>query len=40
VSHVFDPTKMLGSGYTGLPEVDSWLSAVNPHHLLAAPRVI
>jgi hypothetical protein len=40
VSHVFDPTKMLGAGYTGLPEADSWLAAVNPHHLVAAPRVL
>jgi len=40
VTHVFDPSKILAAGKTGLPEVDLWLSAVNPHHLMAAPSVI
>lgn len=40
VSHVFDPSKMLSSGFTGLSEVDTWLAAINPNHLMAAPNVI
>jgi hypothetical protein len=40
VSHVFNPEAMLSAGYTGLPEVDTWLAAVNPHKLLSAPRVL
>lgn len=28
-----DPTDIYASGKTGIPEVDVWLAAVNPHHL-------
>lgn len=40
VTHVFDPSKILAAGKTGLAEIDQWLAAVNPHHLMAAPQVI
>lgn len=40
VTHVFDPSKILAAGKTGLSEVDQWLAAVNPNHLLAAPSVL
>lgn len=40
VTHAFDPTKILAAGKTGLPEVDLWLAAVNPSHLIAAPVVL
>lgn len=40
VTHSFDPSRLLASGKTGLPEVDLWLAAVNPHSLAAAPEVI
>ena len=40
VSHVFDATKMLANGKTGLAEVDLWLNAINPYHLLSRPTVI
>ena len=39
-SHVFDQSKILKAGKTGLPEVDLWLAAVNPNHLLAAAEVL
>lgn len=34
-----DPTDIYISGKTGLPEIDLWLSAVNPQHLAAPPKV-
>lgn len=34
-----DPTDIYASGKTGLSEVDLWLSAVNPHHLMQPPKV-
>lgn len=37
---VYDPKDMYANGKTGLPEVDMWLSAVNPNHLAAAPSVV
>lgn len=40
VTHVFDPSKILAAGKTGLPEVDMWLAAVNPQHLQEAPAVL
>lgn len=40
VTNVFDPTKILGAGYTGLTDVDLWLAAVNPNHLAEAPVVL
>lgn len=40
VSHVFDPSKIIAAGFTGLPEIDRWLQAVNPHRLAAPPEVI
>ncbi len=36
---MIDPTDIYATGKTGLPEVDLWLSAVNPAHLSEAPRV-
>lgn len=36
----YDPAVIYASGKTGLPEVDMWLAAVNPNHLMAAPSVI
>lgn len=40
VSHVFDPSRMLTMGFTGLTEVDSWIAAINPMRLAQGPRVI
>lgn len=40
VSKQFDPSRIYASGKTGLSEIDLWLSAVNPHHLMAAPKVL
>jgi len=41
VSHrIFDPNQIYAAGKTGIPEIDIWLSAVNPYHLLAAPQVL
>lgn len=40
VTRQFDPTGMYASGKTGLSEIDVWLAAVNPHHIVCAPRVI
>jgi len=37
---VYNPNDVYSNGKTGLPEVDMWLAAVNPHHLQAAPSVI
>lgn len=37
---VYDPAVIYANGKTGLPEIDLWLAAVNPHHLPAAPTVI
>lgn len=34
-----DPTDIYRAGLTGLPEIDTWIAAVNPHRLTAAPRV-
>jgi hypothetical protein len=36
---MIDPTDIYTSGKTGLPEIDLWLSAVNPNHLAAPPKV-
>lgn len=40
VSYDFDPSSLLSAGKTGLPEVDMWLSSVNPNKLTAAPEVL
>lgn len=40
VSHSFDPSKMYAARKTGLPEVDLWLAAVNPHGLARPPVVL
>lgn len=41
VTHrMVDPNAIYSSGKTGIPEIDLWLSAVNPHHLLSAPSVL
>lgn len=40
VTHTFDPAPILAAGKTGLPEVDLWLAAVNPHHLAEGPVVL
>lgn len=37
---MFNPNDIYDSGKTGLPEVDMWLAAVNPHHLACAPEVL
>lgn len=37
---VYDPAVIYANGKTGLPEVDLWLAAINPHHLMAAPSVL
>jgi hypothetical protein len=37
---VYDPAILYANGKTGLPEVDIWLAAINPHHLIAAPTVV
>lgn len=37
---VFDPASMYAAGKTGMSEIDLWLSAVNPHHLMSAPKVL
>jgi hypothetical protein len=34
-----DPTDIYATGKTGLPEIDLWLSAVNPHRLTAPSKV-
>lgn len=34
-----DPVSIYAEGLTGIPEVDLWLSAVNPNHLIQAPEV-
>lgn len=39
VSHVFDPSRMLTLGFTGLEECDGWIAAVNPNRLQSGPRV-
>ncbi|UJQ86546.1 head-to-tail adaptor [Mycobacterium phage PenguinLover67] len=36
----YDPAVIYANGKTGLPEVDLWLAALNPNHLVAAPSVI
>lgn len=36
----YDPKAIYESGKTGIPEIDLWLSTVNPSHLVAAPSVI
>jgi hypothetical protein len=37
---MLDPLEFLEQGRTGLPEVDTWLAAVNPNSLPEAPRVL
>lgn len=37
---VYDPATFYQSGKTGLAEIDMWLAAVNPNHIMAAPSVI
>lgn len=40
VTHrIVNPNDIYSSGKTGIPEIDLWLSAVNPNHLIAAPSV-
>lgn len=39
VTHVFDPTRMLAAGFTGLPDVDTWIAAVNPHNLAQTAKL-
>jgi hypothetical protein len=36
---MIDPTNLYQDGKTGIPEIDLWLSAVNPYHLISAPEV-
>lgn len=41
VSHrMVNPNDIYASGKTGIPEIDLWLSAVNPHHLAEAPEIL
>jgi len=41
VTHrMFDTNQIYASGKTGIPEIDLWLAAVNPHHLMQAPTVV
>jgi len=35
-----DPTELYATGKTGIPEIDTWLAAVNPNHLQQAPSVL
>jgi hypothetical protein len=35
-----DPTDIYATGKTGIPEVDLWLSAVNPHRVMQPPVVL
>lgn len=37
---LIDPETMFEGGRTGIPEVDLWLTAVNPHRLVAPPVVL
>lgn len=37
--NMVDPTSILSEGLTGLPEVDMWITAVNPNHISAGPVV-
>lgn len=37
---VYNPNDIYTNGKTGLAEIDSWLAAINPHHLAAAPSVL
>lgn len=34
-----DPTDELNAGLTGIPQVDQWIRAVNPNHLMSRSRV-
>lgn len=36
---MIDPTDIYAAGKTGISEVDLWLSAVNPHHIMQPPVV-
>ena len=41
VTHrIANPNDIYATGKTGIPEIDLWLAAVNPHHLLQAPSVL
>ena len=40
ITRQFDPTLMYAYGKTGLSEIDMWLAAINPYHLMSAPRVM
>lgn len=40
VSYDIDPMAIYAAGKTGIPEIDSWLSAVNPNHMQQAPSVL
>lgn len=36
---VYDPAAIYANGKTNLAEVDMWLAAINPNHLMASPSV-
>lgn len=40
VSKQFDPSRIYAAGKTGLSEIDMWLAAVNPHHIMGGPKVL
>ncbi|AXN53293.1 head-to-tail adaptor [Mycobacterium phage Thonko] len=37
---VYDPAKIYADGKTNIPEIDQWLAAVNPHHLMQTATVL
>lgn len=41
VSHkMYNPNEIYAAGKTGIPEIDLWLSAVNPRAIMSAPTVL
>ena len=41
VTHrMYDVNAIYSSGKTGIPEIDLFLAAVNPNHLMQAPTVV
>lgn len=37
---MYDPTAFYSSGKTSIPEIDMWLAAINPNHIMAGPVVV
>ena len=40
VTHTFDASAVLAAGSVGIPEIDLWVTAINPHHLTRPPVVL